>query len=506
MSAEIVPFRGGHNAPDALEGIAIGGLLVGFTDAALLEALLLNAEDFRDSRYRTCWNIIVQVAREGLDVDVSTVFGRGDRMRVMGAMHRDLLIDAQTRCMIFSRDQLHAVARDLRWRSQRALVIEQLGQVISALRAPGYDEQQLRGQLGGVLEFFDRRVGKDRRASLSLIEAAEEIEARAAGKVVDERRVETYLTELDETASRAPAKLCVIAGQPSQGKSALAASMILAAVCNDSDWHDGLISLEDGERWFTDRALAAQLGIEVPKLYVKGAVSPEALADAMGVLGPMFERVHTWTPRAPLVSEVIDHVRAWLPLGVRRVFIDHLGRMAHASRKGEDPNRGVERTIDALAAFAEEVKVPIFVLAHTRRPDDDKERPPKLFEMAGSAAVERGARLVLGAWVKDGRTRATILKNTMSTGKGSTLEFEDVAGAYLVKPSGARLVNLIGEQAAERRARKADSEGESIEATLRKRAKLKEAEAKLKAAEEAAKPKPPEPQLGLLLPPGDVES
>jgi replicative DNA helicase len=503
MTAEVRQLPTAQRPPDMLEAMVIGGLVAGFTDAALLDALLLQQEDFRETFYRTSFRVIEVLAREGVEVNVATVFARGDRLRVMGHSHMMRL--AELPSMIFGREQLHAIARDLRWRNQRQVVIEQLGAIASSLRSPGYDEQQLRGQLAGVLDFFDRRVGVDARASRALIEAAEEIEQREAGKLVTEVRVPTALVELDDCISRAPAKLCVIAGQPQHGKSALAGSMILGACFNDPNHHDGLISLEDGERWLTDRALAGQLGVEVPKLYVKGAISPQALGDAMQVVGPVLERVHTWTPRAPLVTEVIDHVRAWLQLGVKRVFIDHLGRMAHSYRKGEQSGKAIERTIDTLAAFADEVKIPIVLLAHTARPEDksDRERPPKLFEMAGSAAIERGARLVLGAWIKEGRTRATVLKNTMSTGRGSTLEFEDVPGAFLVKPTGAKLINLIGEQAAERRARKSEAEGESVEATLRKRAKLKEAEAKLKAAEEAAKPKPePQPQLGLQLPEG----
>lgn len=323
--------------------------------------------------------------------------------------------------------------------------------------------------------------------------------------------VPTGIKLLDETIRGAPPNLMVVAGQPGVGKNMVLATWIRQALEADSVSTYGLFALEDGSKWLIKRWTAQDLQMPL-NMVGHGKRTPEQMARLTDELNPhyhrLLERLQIYRFDEIRPDELVHTARRWRYLKrVKKIWIDHLGHMDYTPQRvggrrdfmAEKRNEAVTTAVRKFASFAYREEVPVIALAHTVRPEGqkDEERPPRLSEIAESAGIERRIRCAIGLWrTKSRELRCTVLKNTEGPGVGVTIEFEQNKEAATIDATHGRFVNL-DQEAREARDNSEAAKEEKLKARQMKRAAEREA-AKAAKAVVVEPAKPESPQLTLI--------
>lgn len=505
----VVPIKRQSAPPNVLEGQLLGAVLDLPDPLTMFEIAGFAGAELSDRKIGVCWDAGVKLAQRGRKVNAATVFSIVRATNMVSDEARDWLRALQAENMLV-RESFAQVADDLRRQLLGRAVASSLEAAARELRSGNYDAARVAADL--------------ETANFSLLKA-EANDETAASDVLD---LDSSWTEherlgtsplrptgiklLDETIKGAPPNLIVVAAQPGVGKNMLLSTWIRRQLETTED-HFGLFALEDGSSWLTRRWTAQDLGMPL-NMIGHGKRTQEQL-EKLAELNPhyhrLLERLHIYRFDDIRPDELVHRARGWIHrFGVKKLWIDHLGHLDHSPLRiggrrdffAEKRNEQVTQAVRKFASLAYREEVPVVALAHTVRPEGQKddERPPRLSEIAESAGIERRIRCAIGLWrTKSRELRCTILKNTEGPGVGTTIELEQFKEAATIDHEGGRYVNLDQEHKEAKRDREEENEAK-LDARARKRAdkalKLKlEMQAQLKAAEEA---KPPPPQLTLL--------
>lgn len=482
-----------------LEALLVGAVLDSKEPAKLFQAAGLQPEDFSDAHLRTCWSIAIDLARRGARTNSVALFAAGRATKAFEDADLVLLqrLEANNAVNAQSFAQLAVEFRRIAHTRKLAAQLAQLSQEL----INGLSSTEALPRLEAIRESYTALHAEGRRGSDAVVAAFESFERRKTEK--RPAKPTTGLPKLDELVSGLPPKLCVLVGEPAIGKSALIASMIGAQL--DAGLKVLLFSLEDGDEWLVRRHLALALGLRFGDVFTKEFPDGAKAADAAQALMHRFETLWVVTKRqARSAADIVRITTQYVAQHqVDVAYVDNATALVNPlTSKFDEPRRAAGRSYADMAACADHYRLPIVVLAHTKRDYTERSRgngPPALSDIAETADAERYVRLGVGLWRKKGALRATVLKNTEGPA-GDTVELGMANDAAMVDASSGERVNLHAEARLERAERDERKIERAVSDSLRRAELRKRALEQLSPAmpPSTVEAPPPEPQLSLL--------
>ncbi|MGH8697727.1 MAG: DnaB-like helicase C-terminal domain-containing protein [Burkholderiales bacterium] len=435
------------------------GPLLKSTARELCELAGLGADDFaEDVRARLLFQAIQRLAEHNRPVDAATVFYAAKAAGPVDVGALEWLQSLQARNNL-DRESFEQVARSYRvWARGRA-VAAQLRQLAEALEGRTKSPAAVSGELEGMATQLLAEYAPDH----TLDEAVAEVfsEWSQAGKPgTRPLLLPTGIAELDQVLGGWAPKLNLVIGQPSTGKSALAGTAIDLQLA--AGRKPGLFGLEDGDMWLAKRLVAREMDAPVRDVGAREMSAGQQLSAAE-VERALVERTRpavTYRQRGIRLEDLLRRAVVWVTKhGCDSIWVDNL-KLVRPRAQNRDPRYGVSEVLDYLARFAERHKVPVILLAHTKRPGDGARYasgPPLPTDIAETADAERFAFNILALWRKSrSAMRCTVVKAKESQAD-VTVELDWLAESALVSEA-ARRVNLGEERRKEAEARDAATE------------------------------------------------
>lgn len=216
----------------------------------------------------------------------------------------------------------------------------------------------------------------------SFIQAVERGDHEAAGGSCGYRSIDDILCGLESD-------LYIVAGRPSQGKTALALNF--ANRMGKAGHGIGFFSLETSERAISMRSLSIDSHIEQWK-FRKGRLTSEdyvALNKSAKTLSEMNFRIDD-TSSLTLFELKARIRRARAEFGIDRVFIDYLGLLAMP--KANSTNDAVGMMTRGIKGIARDLDIPIFLLCQLSRDSVKRDsKIPALSDLRDSGNIEQDA-------------------------------------------------------------------------------------------------------------------
>jgi replicative DNA helicase len=221
-------------------------------------------------------------------------------------------------------------------------------------------------------------------------------EIEAAYKGGGRATLGTGLTDLDNLiGGMAAGDLYIVAGRPSMGKTALAAT--IARELAERGKKIAFFSLEMTREQLTSRWLAGMTGISIEKQR-KGEVGGSNDWTKLIESGKAVKRLPIMVDDQPRLSVAQMRQRARRLKrrhGLDLVIVDHL-HLIRLGGKQESRRVEVGEAADMLKALAKELNVPVLLLAQLNRAVEGREdKRPALFDLKESGDIEAAADVVM---------------------------------------------------------------------------------------------------------------
>lgn len=236
----------------------------------------------------------------------------------------------------------------------------------------------------------------------------------------------TGLPQLDEAIGGLQRTLTIVGSQPGHGKSGL--MMAVVRHLTERGRTVGVFSLEDSAEWMAMRLLSHYSRVPL-FLLGKKRLRPEqeaALEEHRETVRPMLERIITSDQSRLTAPEILADATKMLDAGACAIFVDHLGEVG--LQRTDRHDRDIGEALGELMRIPKERDVPLWVLAHTKRPAGEKARPSAT-DFAFSADLERKARVALSLSKEDDWVKVTVVKQTNGpAGRVVELAFDHRSG------------------------------------------------------------------------------
>lgn len=393
----------------------------------LAEQSGLLAEDFHLPANAQLFTAVLGLVRAGRPADLLSVqaaIPAADRswlVKVLLSVHPSdhvLAGYAKTIADLALRRRLVGVARDLG--SEAANLTADTGRTLN--------------QVSRALASLTRRTAGTRTLSDVLVDVAKERADIEAG--VNVPIIPTGLGDLDAVIGGLQPTLTILGAHPGVGKSAFIATVIRNLA--RAGITVGVFSLEDQASWLAWRYLAAESSVSQFILRTRQLTDAqhERFGDAEKTIHGYGGRIliddRTGLSPGDIVQTARDLI---LNRGVQALFVDHLGELRYENRRGDRYDLDVAEGLSDLRGLAKSYGVPVICATHLRREALD---PPRLFDFANAAAIERQARVAISLTrPQDGEVlTAHVLKQT--NGKaGVKVDLPFSGAAALVGNAGA---------------------------------------------------------------------
>lgn len=473
--AAVIPLR--RSAPShEIEEKLIGAVLELPDKLELMDASGLSRASFSQPRCAVVWMIMRRLSERKLGVNAVTVVSAGKRAQLLADSDLRWLTDVQE-ANVLTRDQALQVAEDVRIQARareiRGALMQQVDLIDRGRFAPGHCTDALNTIVSGLALDFAR--DETAEADLLALNASWDRNVEQGIASYDK----TGIRVLDEMIGGHPKNLFMIQGAPGVGKNAyvstvLPAQLRLDAHLGPDHWsRTGLIGLESGTKWLTNRMQAEALGIPIREVGSR-KLTPEQLDRKARVDQEHFEllkRVEIFSGHGVHRSELIRRAMRWVfTKGVQRIYVDNLREIRHHDpRQRMEWWQAVAETVRAWRDFAERYEIPVGILVHDteERAKPGHELPPDPDKMMGGRDAGARARLVIGLWSKGSSVRATITKaNDLAEAKwpnGPTMEFQRNFEAGTFAPDGGRRIDVDAERAEERRNKRHQALEQSVD-------------------------------------------
>jgi replicative DNA helicase len=205
----------------------------------------------------------------------------------------------------------------------------------------------------------------------------------------------TGLSELDRlTTGFHPAELIVLAARPSQGKTALALNIGLAAALRGTPV--GFFSLEMAAEQLALRLLCMAAGVASERVRsgFLGEDDWPKLGHALGRLGDVQFFIDD-TPNISVMDLRARARRMRSECGVALLIVDYL-QLMHTRGRSESRQQEIAEISRSLKALARELEVPVLALSQLSRAVESREnRRPQLSDLRESGAIEQDADVVI---------------------------------------------------------------------------------------------------------------
>ncbi len=205
----------------------------------------------------------------------------------------------------------------------------------------------------------------------------------------------TAFTEFDRmTSGLQPADLIIMAGRPSMGKSALAAS-IMEHIGIDQKKGVAFFSLEMSKEQLVQRMLCSQARVDAHKVR-SGFLSPSdwpKLTSAAGKLSTSKIFIDD-TPAISALELRAKARRLKSHHDIQLIIVDYL-QLMRGTMKTESRQQEISEISRSIKALARELGVPIIALSQlSRAVESRQDHRPQLSDLRESGAIEQDADLV----------------------------------------------------------------------------------------------------------------
>ena len=410
----------------------------------LMEAERTLSEDmFTDDACRRAYNALREMSRQGRVIDLPSAYGRIDR----DLMQKGVMPMLSNTGGAMTAVQHYAVLKDFHIKRQCYFkAIEMLMESTDS----NVTAQALVGKAGSFAESIRKELNVEKdtqHISEVLNNLGAEVEERqrlkAEGKAL---RVPTGLYTLDYLTYGGfnGGNLVILAARPSVGKTAVMLQMAMTAARSGKAVN--LYNLEMTNTELAQRMLFAT-GRLTPLQMARGEVEWTDFEHAAGQYAgkPLYLNDTASTP-----DEIISRITLNSQSGKCDIaFIDYLGLMQMNSRL--QLKDAIAEVTKRLKNTAKACGIPIVLLCQLNRASASENRPPMMFDLRDSGAIEQDADIILmlersaeyenevNMWVrknrqgKAGDVKVELVANetfTAFTDKGDpTPRWEDVQGS-----------------------------------------------------------------------------
>jgi replicative DNA helicase len=200
------------------------------------------------------------------------------------------------------------------------------------------------------------------------------------------------------TAGFQPGQLAIMAGRPSQGKTALALGMACHAAL-ESGASVAFFSLEMSGGELVRRLLSIRSVVKLEKIQ-RGIMRADVntwkrvktAADDLASHSLVIDD----SPTLSLLSLRARARRIKAERGLSLMILDYLQLLDSERRKGESRNEVVAEMSRGLKGLARELNVPVLILSQLNRKAEDREEgEPRISDLRDSGAIEQDADLVM---------------------------------------------------------------------------------------------------------------
>lgn len=402
-SPDILPDDYVRQPPSSIEAetCVIGALVISAADA-MPATKIVSVADFYRPAHQIIYQIILDMIDRGEPIDLVTLkesLIKAGKLRAVGGIEYVVQI-VEGVPSSYNAEYYAGMVREKA--VLRALILECQG-AEQAAWLPTADLTEILGTIqGGLYELDYRLHGSRVEGEGLLVEGVRadllRLGAIKAGQADPDPPMPTGFTDLDRhmDGGLRAGELLVLAAGPEQGKSTLALC-IAANVCAIKSGSAGRALFISGEMPRGDisrRVVAARTGVSYRHMRV-GDVTD----DDLDLIGRCCRGMKRWrfavVDRGLTVQQIGVEARRWALKwgGLDLIVIDYLQRMRFGA--GRDRQVQVSDFSCGVKQLAMSLHVPVLLLAQINREGKKADRPPELFDLRDSGAVEDDADYVL---------------------------------------------------------------------------------------------------------------
>jgi replicative DNA helicase len=251
---------------------------------------------------------------------------------------------------------------------------------------------------GKIFQISERRLKKAatpiKRALQDAFEVLQEIHGKHSGII----GAPTGFTELDNlTGGFQNSDLIIIAGRPSQGKTAFALSVARnAALHREKRTAVAIFSLEMAEQQLVTRMLSSEARVNAHQLRT-GRLRDEEWQNLSRVVGRLAEAkiFIDDTPALGILELRAKSRRLKAEHNIGMVIVDYL-QLIQGPKNAESREREISMISRSLKALAKELNIPVVALSQLNRAVEGRsDKRPLLADLRESGAIEQDADVVL---------------------------------------------------------------------------------------------------------------
>jgi replicative DNA helicase len=237
-----------------------------------------------------------------------------------------------------------------------------------------------------------------------------------------------------------PGELTVLAARPSIGKSALGFQVAIAA--SKIGKRVAFVSCEMTEGQLGERLIAAETTIPLSRIRMGTLTEHErdSVKTALPAIKRMLSRV--WVASRPTVAEIRSRCRvAQTTGGLDFLVVDYLGLLGASNPRASLYERTTELSAE-MKSLAQELHVPILLLAQLNREAGKTDEPPRLEHLRDSGAIEQDANNVLFIHRKRGSpdTEIVIAKQRQGPVGMFRMYFDEARASFIDPEAGVAWV------------------------------------------------------------------
>ena len=248
-----------------------------------------------------------------------------------------------------------------------------------------------------IFQISERRLKKTstpiKRALHETFEVLQELHGKHSGIT----GVPTGFTELDNLSGGFQnSDLVIIAGRPSQGKTAFALSLARnAALHKEKKTAVAIFSIEMSEQPLVTRMLSAEAKVNAHQLRT-GRLPDDEWKNLSRVVGKLAEAkiFIDDTPALGILELRAKARRLKAEHNIGMVIVDYL-QLMHGPKNSESREREISHISRSLKALAKEINVPVLALSQLNRAVEARtDKRPVLADLRESGAIEQDADVV----------------------------------------------------------------------------------------------------------------
>ena len=388
---------GGRIPPQAIdvERAVIGQCLID-REAFPKTLEIVKADDFYDPSNQRIFDAMTSLFEEAKPIDAITVIEELKRRGSINARHDPAYLTELTMKV--------STAANVEYHAKIVVEKSLLRRVIQAggeMASRAYDDSEDTFELlddaeKNIFDISERRLTKSFTAINTVLhETFESISGRSDDGLTG---ITTGFRQIDDlTAGLQASDLIIIAGRPSQGKTALALAIARnAALSKSNSCAVGVFSIEMSENQLGIRLLSSEAKVNSHSMR-RRRLSDDEWKEVSRTVGRLATAPIYIDDTASLT--ILDlrakarRLRAEKKIGL--VIVDYL-QLVHAPKNMESREREISFISRSLKALAKELNIPVVALSQLNRGIEGRtDKRPVLSDLRESGAIEQDADVVM---------------------------------------------------------------------------------------------------------------